>query len=82
MSMIDKETRNLLLKEVLARATKEEKLEHEKIMKKRSVLSKLAIELQSKWQELLEREKRNEYPKDIAYKQKKKLIWGLKGWKI
>jgi hypothetical protein len=72
--MIDKESRNLLLKEVLVRATKEEKLEHEKIMKKRNVLSKLAIELQSKWHELLEREKRNEYPKDIAYKQNKSIV--------
>ena len=74
VSMIDKESRNLLLKEVLGRATKEEKLEHEKIMKKRSVLTKLAIESQSKWHELFEREKRNRHPKVHGNKCNKSVV--------
>lgn len=72
--MIDKNSKNLLLKEILARANKEEKLEHEKIMQKRGSLIKLATDLQSKWHELLEREKRNEYPKSSGYKQNKSVV--------
>lgn len=60
--------RSLLLKEVLARANKQEKQDYEKIKDKKSAVSKLVIELQTKLHELAERDRRNEYPKDTAYK--------------
>jgi hypothetical protein len=66
--MIDKNMRSLLLKEVLARANKQEKQDYEKIKDKKSAVSKLVIELQTKLHELAERDRRNEYPKDTAYK--------------
>ena len=72
--MIDKNSRNLLLKEVLARANKEEKIEHGKIAKKRSVLVKLVSELLLKWHDLFERDKRNEYPKDTGYECNKSVV--------
>ena len=69
--MIDKNMRSLLLKEVLARANKQEKQDYEKIKDKKSAVSKLVIELQTKLYELAERDRRNEYPKTSAYKRNK-----------
>lgn len=74
MNMIDKNMRILLLKEVLARANKQEKQDYEKIKDKKSAVAKLVIELQTKLHELVERDRRNEYPKDSAYKCNKSVV--------
>jgi hypothetical protein len=66
--MIDKNMKSLLLKEVLSRATKKEKQDYEKIKDKKNVASKLVIDLLAKLHELAERDRRNECPKDPAYK--------------
>jgi hypothetical protein len=66
--MIDKNMRSLLLKEVLARANKQEKQDYEKIKDKKNAAYKLVTESRTKLHELAERDRRNEYPKDTAYK--------------
>ena len=58
------ESRNELLREVLKRANKQEKEEHEEIRKKQISVVKRLETAQADYDELIEQSKRNEYPKE------------------
>ena len=58
------ESRNELLREVLKRANKQEKIDHEEIREKKRVVVKRLKVAQEKFDGLAERSKRNEYPKN------------------
>jgi hypothetical protein len=64
--IVDEELRSQLLKEALERANKLEKQEHEKINKRQSAIAVNDVALVKKWDELIERNKRNECPKETA----------------
>ena len=64
--MIEEKLKFQLKKEVLRRANKQEKQEHENISKRQSVIAEKDVALVKKWDALSERSKRNEYPKETA----------------
>ncbi len=55
-----------LVKEALGRANKQEKQEHEKVSSKQIAIGKRLKDLLTDWDGLLERDKRNEYPKNAT----------------
>jgi DNA mismatch repair ATPase MutS len=63
MNLNDK-LRNQLVKEALARANKQEKIEHEEIREKKRVVVKRLKVAQEEFDGLVDRSKRNEYPKN------------------
>jgi hypothetical protein len=72
--IVDKKLRSQLLKDVLGRANKLEKQEHEEINKKQLAIADKNIALLKKWNELIERSKRNECPKDASTSRNHKSI--------
>jgi hypothetical protein len=64
--IVDEKSRSQLLKEVLGRANKLEKQEHEKISKMQSIIAEKNSAMLTKWNELSERSKINECPKETA----------------
>jgi hypothetical protein len=64
--IVDEKLRSQLLKEALGRANKLEKQEYEKINKRQSAIAVNDVALMKKWDELNERSKRNECPKETT----------------
>jgi len=64
---IDENTQRELLKEVLRRARKEEKQEHDSIVDRQNAIANRMDEITSEMDKLSERDKKNEYPKSHFY---------------
>ena len=64
--VVDVKSRSQLLKDVLGRANKLENQEYEKISKIQSIIAEKNSAMLTKWNELSERSKRNECPKETA----------------